>query len=322
MGTRKKVKSNATVATGRAVGNQLRERANRTYKDGIFRTLFNDKEKLIELYNALEGTHFGLDIPLEFQTLEDAIYKNLKNDIAFTIDGKYIIFIKHQSTDNPNLPLRLLEYSTKTLGNMVKDREVYSTRKIKLPFPEFYMFYNGVKSFPEEWEMKLSDLYPVKEKGAFLELKVRAINVNYERGAALLMKCKTLQEYSQFVHLVRKHLSVTKDLAEALRVCIPICMEQGILKEFLKRHGTEVQNMLRVEISEEEYRAIREEGAYENGYEDGMEKGLEKGIEQGKAEERMKVEMERELRLKAEARIRELEAQLAPRIPPAYGTER
>lgn len=58
----------------------------RNYKDTVFRMLFNDKENLLSLYNALNRTKYTDTDGLEITTLENAVYMNYKNDISFVFD--------------------------------------------------------------------------------------------------------------------------------------------------------------------------------------------------------------------------------------------
>ena len=78
--------------------------ANRNYKDTIFRKLFSDRENLLSLYNAINGTAYENPEALEIVTLENAIYMGMKNDLAFIIDTGLVLY-EHQSTYNGNMPL-------------------------------------------------------------------------------------------------------------------------------------------------------------------------------------------------------------------------
>ena len=80
---------------------------NRTFKSTVFIMLFEDKKNLLELYNAISGKHYTDPELLEINTLENAIYMSIKNDVSFLIDGRLSLY-EHQSTYNPNLPLRFL----------------------------------------------------------------------------------------------------------------------------------------------------------------------------------------------------------------------
>lgn len=73
----------------------------RNYKDTVFR----DKARLLELYNAVNQTSYENPEELQIVTLENAVYLGMKNDVAFIIDFHMYLY-EHQSTVNPNMPLR------------------------------------------------------------------------------------------------------------------------------------------------------------------------------------------------------------------------
>ncbi len=60
-------------------------KVNREFKDGMFRTLFNDKEKMLELYNAVSEEQMGKEAIDEIETLtiETPLYIGSRNDLAF-----------------------------------------------------------------------------------------------------------------------------------------------------------------------------------------------------------------------------------------------
>ena len=61
---------------------------NRVYKATIFAMRFEDKEHLVELYNAVSGKQYTNPEMLEINTLENAIYMAMRNDISFLIDAR------------------------------------------------------------------------------------------------------------------------------------------------------------------------------------------------------------------------------------------
>ncbi|MDO4546405.1 MAG: Rpn family recombination-promoting nuclease/putative transposase [Bacillota bacterium] len=190
------------------------KKAKKTYQDGIFRTLFNDEEKLLELYNALSGSNYPKGTKIEIITLEDSIFGDLKNDLAFIIDGKLIILIEHQSTINPNMPVRMFVYLAKQYEELVFSKGIYSKYRVKLPAPELYVFYNGMEEQPLEQELKLSDSFAQKCGKIAVEVVVRVINVNYEKGAEILKRCQALQQYSRFMYLIRRKRQETGGFAD------------------------------------------------------------------------------------------------------------
>ena len=57
----------------------------RTYKDSLFRMIFQDRAALLSLYNAINGSHYEDRQGLKITTLEDVIYLGWKNDVSFLI---------------------------------------------------------------------------------------------------------------------------------------------------------------------------------------------------------------------------------------------
>lgn len=252
----------------------------RSYKDGVFRQLFNDKEKLIELYNALSGRSYSKDTEIEIVTLEDALFGDIKNDLSFIMDNRFIVMIEHQATVNPNMPLRMLSYAAREYERRGLTKKVYSRRRIEIPTPESYMLYNGAEDQPIMQELKLSDAYIAKCGKISLEARVKVINVNYDKGADILKRCKTLNEYSMFIHMIREKQQ-EKGLQKAVEESVRECMRKGILTEFLERNGGDIVSLVRIELTREECEAIREE--------DGYVRGLEDGLNEGRIEEQLKI---------------------------------
>ena len=123
---------------------------NSKYKDSVFSFLFSDKDALRELYGALEGITLTPDVPIELNTLSDVLYMGQINDISFTVDNRLVIVIEHQSTINPNMPLRLLLYIARIYEKTVERRNLYKSALEKIPAPEFIVLYNGTKPYPDQ----------------------------------------------------------------------------------------------------------------------------------------------------------------------------
>ena len=260
--------------------------------------LFSDKDKLRELYNAITGSKYSEETPMTINTLNDVLGISLRNDISFTIEDKTIVLMEHQSTINPNMPVRFLFYIAALYEKMILKKELYGEKKLEIPEPEFYLFYNGKAPYPEETTLKLSHSFKkrVVDTSNFLELEVKVYNINAGYNKTLMEKSRDLGEFALFVEKVREKqngLSKKAELEEAFRLAIIECIEHNILKEFLETHGEEVMKNL-LNITREEYIAIRLESAQEIGYEKGVEKGLEKGKEEGLNQ--AKLETARELK--------------------------
>ena len=248
-------------------------RAKRNYKDGVFRMLFNDKEAILELYNALTENNYPAGTKIEIKTLDNSIFGDIKNDLAFTIDDKLIVLIEHQSTVNPNMPVRMLCYIAKEYEEYLHAAGIYSRYLISIPAPELYVFYNGTEEQPLYQELKLSDAFRGKCDTISLDAVVKVINVNHEKGAELLKRSKLLAGYSEFIYMIRQQIKAGKEVDTAIEDSIKTCIDRGILTDFLKKNGGDIVSFLYEALTREECEAIREEDGYRRGREDGKKQG-------------------------------------------------
>ncbi|UTD12446.1 Rpn family recombination-promoting nuclease/putative transposase [Treponema denticola] len=257
--------------------------SNRKYKDSVFVDLFSEdekaKENFLSLYNALHGTNLQMSCPVENIKLENVMYMNIINDVSCLIDGKIIVLAEHQSTINENMPLRFLEYIARLYEKIQSPTDRYLRKLSKIPTPEFYVFYNGIKDYPETTVLKLSDAFITKSELIPLELTVKVYNINKNKGAEVLSRCKPLEEYSLFVEEVRVQTQL--DPESGFTNAVKICIEKGILKEYLLRKSREVINMLVAEYDYDTDIAVQREEAGRIAFAEGIEQGIERGIEQG-----------------------------------------
>lgn len=247
-----------------------RKKVRRTVKDRLFRFLFEtDREALLQLYNALNGTSYTDAEELQMVTIENVIYVVMKNDLAFVLAGTLNLY-EHQSTYNPNMPVRLLIYLAEEYQKIIEQMgmSLYGTTRISLPTPQCIVFYNGEKDAPDEEILKLSDAFIDKAQTADVELTVRMLNINYGHNSELMERCSILKEYAQFVAVSRQYIADGLNAQEAFSEAIDYCVDHGILHEVLKKYRAEVLGMLLEEFDVDKYeRTIRMEG-------------IEQGIEQ------------------------------------------
>ena len=265
----------------------------RNYKDNTFCALFSEKENLIELYNALSGSSFDMDTPIEIVTLENTFFGDRENDLSFIIDNRWIILAEQQSTLSLNIPLRMLVYVARQYENITFSREIYSKKLVKIPTPELYVFYNGIEDAPVEQELKLSDAFIAECDTIAVEVTVKFINVNYEKGAELLKRCRAMEGYSMLIHMIRQEYRNSGELETAIESSIRKCRDAGVLADFLKEHGGEVMSFLFEKLTREECEAIREADGFDKGYElgeaDGFERGEAAGFERGESSSALKI---------------------------------
>lgn len=256
--------------------------ANRQYKDTVFRMLFSEKENLLSLYNAVTGSHYQNAETLKIVTLENAIYMGMKNDLAFMLETNIYLY-EHQSTLNPNIPLRDLIYIGIEYQQYVDDKSLYSSRLQKIPAPKFMVFYNGTDAVDDRVELRLSKAYEHLAGEPDLELKVLMLNVNEGHNKELMEQCQTLKEYAIYVARVRKYTS-EMNLNDAVARAIDECIKEGILVEFLRKNRSEVKMVSILEYDKEWEEKKLRKAEYEAGRSEGIEIGKSEGIEIGKSE--------------------------------------
>lgn len=252
--------------------------ANRMYKSRIFAMLFSDRNELLKLYNAINGTSYDDPDLLQVNTLENAVYMSMQNDVSFIIDMRLNLY-EHQSTYSPNLPVRYLLYVADVYSDYTKDMNLYGTKAVKLPTPRFVIFYNGQAEQPDRKELRLSELFSIPDADPSLELKAVMLNINKGHNRKLMETCRTLQDYAEYTFRVREY-AAEMPLDLAVEQAITECISEGILADFLRKNRAEAKKVSIYEYDEERHmRQTREEGM-EEGYANGFSQGIEQGITQ------------------------------------------
>ena len=249
------------------------------YKARLFEMIFSSKEELLGLYNAVNGSHYDDPELLEINTLENAIYMSMHNDISFIIDTRLYLY-EHQSTYNPNLPYRFLEYISELYSKMALGKNIYGRTRILLPTPRFIVFYNGREELDDVLEMRLSDQYTVREEEPQLELKAMMININRGRNEPLMNACRTLKDYAEYTARVREYAS-SMSISGAVEKAVTECIDEGILSSFLSTYRAEVVKVSIYEYDAEEHMRMEKEESYSSGLSEGLEKGRASGLAEG-----------------------------------------
>jgi len=246
-----------------------RQKSDSKVRDRVFRRLFSEKKRAIELCNALEGTNYSPDTDAVICNLEDSLLRRY-NDAAIGIESELLLFSEHQSTLNPNMPLRMLSFAAAAYDLwFVNSKEILKNRLYKIPTPKFYVLYNGERKLKHD-VLKLSDAYKLKAGEFSLELTAKVLDVNYDSGCAALEKSPSLKGYAYLVALIRRYQENGFSLDKAIKTAIEQCMNENVLADFLQENYEEVANML--------LREYRMEDELEARMEEGEEIGMEKGI--------------------------------------------
>ena len=187
--------------------------AKKDYKDRLFKFIFGNPENkhwTLSLYNAINGTNYTNPDDLQFNTIGDAVYLRMKNDISFIVAFVMNLW-EHQSSYNPNMPMRFFIYGGRLYEKYIStsDYYQYSSTLQPVPRPVCMCFYNGTKEQPEKMVLKLSDAY---EGEGDIEVKVTMLNINYGKNKQLMDSCEPLKEYAWLVDAVRRHQAERMDL--------------------------------------------------------------------------------------------------------------
>ena len=255
---------------------------NRTYKDRLFKIIFEDKKELLSLYNALTGKNYQNPDELEINTIDDVIYMHLKNDMSFILDDWQNLF-EQQSTFNPNQPLRGFFYFADLYKVKYFGKKIYSTRLLKIPTPQYIVFYNGTTNMPDKKELRLSDAFQQPTEQPDIEVVAHMLNINYGHNKELMERCRKLKEYAQFIDIIRHYLRENKQWSneQAISKAIDDCIQNNILRDILQKERLRVMASILSEFDEVGYKEMIRQEAYEDAYEEAYEDAYEEGVEYG-----------------------------------------
>ncbi len=253
-------------------------RPERNYKDRLFKAIFGrttQESKLwrLELYNALNGTSYTDPDALVINTIENVIYLTMRNDISFLVDSQMTLY-EQQSTYNPNMPLRGLMYFAQLYQMYLsqQEKDLFRSTLIKIPNPQFVVFYNGATEKPDKTELKLSDAFEIKDDSGAFEWTATMININKNHNSRLQKNCKPLYNYVQYVSRIAENKKTGMSAKEAVTEALDWAISENLLDGFFKQQKEEVLGMSLTEFDEEI--AIR--GWREDGIEEGITIGKQK----------------------------------------------
>ena len=244
---------------------------NKHYKDTLFRWIFgrldeDSKRWRLELYNALNNSDYKNPDELEVTTIENVIYLTMKNDLSFLIDSKMTLY-EQQSTYNPNMPLRGFLYFAQLYENWITEhkKDIYGHSLLKIPTPQYVVFYNGERSLDDITKFHLSDAFMIEDKSRDFEWTATFININEGHNDSLNKKCKPLYDYKRFVSRIKQNLKCEMEEDLAISEAIDFAIKEELLEGFFKLHKAEVEKMCLTEFDRELYEKNRKEESYNEG---------------------------------------------------------
>ena len=217
-----------------------RKRVNPKYKDRVFKFIFGNpanKEWTLSLYNSVNGSNHSNPDDIRFNTIDDAVYMEMKNDVSFIILDEMNLW-EHQSSFNPNMPMRFLSYGSRLYDNYIATSEYsrFSSRLQSLPKPNCICFYNGTAEQPERQVLKLSDAFGGEGD---IEVRVTMLNINYGRNRALMETSRPLNDYAEFVVNFRQKVLDGSNPDDAAAAAIDELPEDSPIKSFLVANRAE-----------------------------------------------------------------------------------
>ena len=239
---------------------------NEEYKDRLFSFIFGqekNKKWTLELYNAVNESNYLNPEEIQITTIQDVLYMGMHNDVSFMISDEMNLY-EQQSTYNPNMPVRQLQYCGYLYEKYIKKNKLnkYGSTLLTLPVPRLVVFYNGTQDEPDEKLLRLSDSFPAGAD-ADIEVRVRMVNINFGRSKKLLKACKPLEEYSWFIAEIRSKCK-TMEIEQAIDKAINDMPSDYVLKPFLEGHKAEVKGMMLMEYNEaEQMNLFKEDGRRE-----------------------------------------------------------
>ena len=233
----------------------------------------------------INGSEYTDVNAIKITTIKEVMYLGMHNDVSFLISEEMSLLheeldlFEQQSSYNPNMPLRLLQYAGNLYEKYVVENKLnkYGSKLIKLPVPKLVVFYNGKKEQSDETILRLSDSFP-KGVDPDIEVKVRMINVNYGRNTKILEACKPLKEYAWIVDKIRNSKGEIENVIDNAITELPDDFE---IKPYLMAHRAEVKGMLLTEYNE----AATMEMFKEDGRKEGILQTLIRLVRRGKLSE-------------------------------------
>lgn len=250
-------------------------RPNRKYKDALFRFIFKDREKLLDLYNALNSSHYCNADDLQIVTDENVIYMQMKEDVSFLVADTLNLY-EHQSTWNPNMPVRGFLYLAMRYDAIIheQDLDIYGSKRVVLPTPRFVVFYNGEMEMEEREELRLSDSFAIRDERPALEVTATVLNINYNHNKELLAQCKPLQDYAAFVEKIREYQRAGIFFESAMKEAIDYCISHDILTDILQKSREEVTRMVLTEYNPKKHIQNEKKLSKEEGQKKEQERGI------------------------------------------------
>lgn len=299
---------------------RVKNHENREYKSRLFGFIFGREEHkawTLELYNAINGTNHTNPDDITINTIEDAIYLGMKNDLSLLVSDSVKLYrtmeiYEQQSSLNRNMPIREFMYAGKLYDKYIYMSKLnrFGKKLMALPIPKLVCFYNGEDNQEDEVMLMLSDAFKeeirrgvrmrdknlsaeqiedeveklYKEADPDIEVRVRMININYSHNTEILKSCRPLGEYAWFVAKIREfnepgEMGERPGIEQAFGKAIDEMPDDFLIKEFILANRAEVKDMCLTEYNEAEAMEMFKEEGREEGKDNTIVKNIQSLME-------------------------------------------
>ncbi len=258
------------------------KKVKRNMYDSVFNDLFSSPERLLELYKTLIGDKANPNIKAEDISIiesDKAFINDLYNDLSFMVDNELMILVEAQSTYSKNIVTRILFYLAKSLEEYIKRESksmnlspLYHEKVLEIPKIKLYTVYTGSKEIDDHY-INLSDLMGDNNIESDVEVRVRVICMEDENNI--------LGQYITFCKILKEQIRLNIDKEKAIKNTISICINKGILEEYLRSRKMEVSEMLAHSTTTEDWLEYIRDEILEEGIEIGEKRGKAEGISIG-----------------------------------------
>ena len=197
--------------------------------------------------------------------------------------GTFESLYEHQSSYNPNMPLRGFLYYADLYRKLIhRSERLYSKHLLKIPRPHYIVLYNGnEKDMVEERRtLRLSDAFETDTGAGEYEWTATMININSGKNQSIMDSCHVLYEYAVFVAKIKRYRD-SMELKEAIDLAVRECIEENILRDFLEQHRREVCDMCLTEFDEKKYEDVLREEGREEGLAEGRKTEVFVSVQEG-----------------------------------------
>ena len=259
--------------------------------DVSFNQLFKDPEYLRRFYREFSQRDVSPD-RIEVVTLKEReSYKTkISNDLGFYVrheddEDELIVLVEAQSTWNPNMPYRFLEYIMATWGNYVTDHKFskYRAPQFYLPPSRCCLIYTGDEKEKPDGIMNFTRMYHPKITliPEYVHFDIRVISAKEKSTIA--------GQYIGYSRLAAGLRTKCKDSVECVETLRKECLKEGydVMAQFIDKNATKMVDAMEMLINSREifhdYVQGERQDAAEQGRKEGEKIGEARGVKIGEA---------------------------------------